>query len=593
MAREKSLEGCEPWSPSAPPEAGKPSQPIMSRRRAPGALQVHLLVITLGAILLVLCARGDLWLDEIWSFEWAERAGSPWDILRAFPHDNNHPVNSWWLMAIGTESAPLLCRALAILCGLVSLFLIGRLAAVLAPSSRLIATALAAFSFPLVLYFSEARGYAPAVACSLAAAVILVESRSRPPIFFAILFWLVCAVGMLSHATFLLVLAALAAWKMVRIVDDFKAPLAIPRPASRGATQDGHCDLGRGANRSAAEIRVPAVGRVKPFAPAGGSGVPPLPRRANFWAGTLSAGVAWFLIPGTAAVAYYLAFLRPMQIGGGPEYSLTSVLGHFFGYALGLPVDGPWAWAAIAAGSVLYILGVWFGLRNFRIPHIGWLFALLPVAAATGLIFTRPEVLYFRYFLVFLPFFYVALAALLARLAGMGDRRSEMGDRLARLLGIWSWSGTAIVVVLLAAYGTAQAPRLFDLASLGRGSYREALRLVAVSPFVNKVVTSDHDARNKVLVEFFARRDPLCSGVKYLQLSEAGSGRAGWLIRHSQAPLREQPEQFMHTPTKTYRYVAVFPYAGVSGWHWFLYRAESASIPFMTKLSQGESPSLR
>lgn len=503
MGRRKSLEGC--W----------PSQPIPSRHRAPGALQV-LFVLILGAILLILCARGDLWLDEIWSFEWAERAGSPWDILRIFPHDNNHPVNSWWLMAVGTGSAPLVCRALAILSGLVSLFLISHLAAVIAPASRGIATALATFSFPLVLYFSEARGYAPAVACSLAATVILVESRSRPPFLRVVLFWLVCAAGMLSHATFLLVLAALGVWKMMAIADDTRSPVPV-----------------------------------------------------------LVESVKWFALPGLAAVLLYLGFLRPMQIGGGPEYTVTTVLGHFFGYALGLPVDGTGAWVAIVAGSLLYGAGVWFGLRHSCIPRLGWLFALLPLAAAAGLIFSRPEVLYFRYFLVFLPFFYVSVAALLAHLAGTR-----------------SWSAIA-VLVLLAAYVAAQATRLFDLATLGRGRYREALRFVAMSPFANKIVTSDHDARNKVLVEFFVLRDPLSSGVKYLPLAEAGSGRAGWLIRHSQEPLREKPEQFMHTPTETYRYVAVFPHAGVSGWHWFLYRNVSATTPFMTKMSQGGSSSLR
>ncbi len=515
MGRKRKLEGCGP------------SQPIPSRHRGPGALQVRLFLLILGAILLVLCARGDLWLDEIWSFEWAERADSPWDILRIFPHDNNHPLNSWWLMAVGTGSAPLVCRALSIVCGLSALLLVGRLAASLAPSSRTIATVLAVFSFPLVLYFSEARGYAPAVACALAAAVILVETRARPPVLLAVLFWLVCAIGMLSHATFLLVLTALAAWKMISMVDEMRSPLPV-----------------------------------------------------------LFASMRWFFVPGLGAVFLYVGFLRRLQIGGGPEYSLTTVLGHFFSYALGFPVGGPWTWLAIGTGGLLYGAGIWFGLRHARVSHIGWLFVFLPVTAAVGLVVSRPEVLYFRYFLVFLPFFYLALAALLARLAGMGAGSLAFGVRR------WS-AAAAIVVALLVAYVVAQAPRLYDLVTLGRGSYREALRHVALSPFANKVVTSDHDARNKVLVEFFARRDPLSSRVKYLPLAESGSGRAGWLLRHSQASSQGKPEQFMHTPTETYRYVGVFPHAGVSGWHWLLYRSVSAGTPFMTKMSQGGSPSLR
>lgn len=466
---------------------------------------------------MVLCGRGDLWLDEIWSFEWVERAASHWDILSRFHHDNNHPLNTWWMMMIGLGRPPLLYRALAVACGITSLFLLGRLAAAIVPSARGIATMLGALSFPLVLYFSEARGYAPAVACSLAAAVILAECPVRPSFLQVLLFWLVCMVGMLSHATFLLAMTAIAIWKSVRIVEEVRAPAKV-----------------------------------------------------------LFAAAFWFAIPAAAALALYAGFLRGMEIGGGPEFSCLTVVGQFFGYALGWPVDGEW-WkiAAIVAGSILFLLGVLFGMRNSQIPRIRWLFLLLPFPAVIVLVFTHPEVLYFRYFLVFLPFFYLA-----------------MGVLLTRFLGSPAWPLKIGAVLFLGVYAVLQFPRLFDLALHGRGEYRQALRLVAASPFANKAVTSDHDPRNKALVEFFTRNDPLCSSVRYVRLSNAGTDRVGWLIRHTQEPIREKPAQFMHSPTGTYRFVAVFPYSGVSGWNWLLYRAEP-STPFMTKMSQGGSPAIR
>src|SRR5512143_455296 len=56
--------------------------------------------IGLGSILMVLSARGDLWLDEIWSIFFAEAARSPCEILTLFRHDNNHVLNTLYLYAI-------------------------------------------------------------------------------------------------------------------------------------------------------------------------------------------------------------------------------------------------------------------------------------------------------------------------------------------------------------------------------------------------------------------------------------------------------------------------------------------------------------
>ena len=469
-----------------------------------------------GSVLLLLGARGDLWFDEIWSFEWAERATSAWDVIGRFPHDNNHPLNTWWLMTVGPGKPSIFYRLLSVASGIVSLFLVGRMASALVPAARGIAVLLAALSFPLLLYFSEARGYAPAMMCSLAAALLLLESPAFPSWRRAGLFWAVCVAGMLAHATFFLALSALALWKLSQIYREIRS----------------------------------------------------LPR-------TLSAAFAWFATPGLAAVAYGWIFLRNMQIGGGPEYAYRRVIGEFFGYSLGLPVEGPWTLAALATGVLFLVLGIGFGTWKTRIPHAGWLFVLLPIPAAIFLLIARPEILYFRYFLVLLPFYYVALAAMLARLLISPIRAFQVG-----------------AVIALAGYCFLQSFRVHDLVVIGRGNYNAALRAVALSPVSNKLVTSDHDSRNRALLQFFVRRDTTCSAVEYLPFAEAG-GRAGWLIRHSQDSLSQKPELFLHSPEGSYRLVATFPYAGVSGWHWFLYRAEPRPPSFMAKLSQGKSSSIR
>lgn len=454
--------------------------PVVARR----------LGLALGIAIILACARGDLWLDEIWSFEWSRRAASAWEILKVFRHDNNHPLNTWWLMLVGEHQSLIVFRFPAVVSGIISLFLVSRLAFLLDPASEWIAVLLSALSFPLALYFSEARGYAPAVACALGTVLLLLRTAYAPSWTTAAGFWLVCGVGMLSHATFLFVLMALGIWEVIQIF--------------HSSTK-----------------WVPAA-----------------------WACAL-----WFVIPGFMACAYYLCFLRGMQIGGGPQYAIPSVLGHFFGHALALPAGPPLA--VIVFGGAIYLLAV-AALKEGRHKL---LFILLPLPVGLTLAVARPEILYFRYFLVLLPFFYLALAAGLARMLTSSFTILRYG-----------------AVVLILAYSLAQAPKLLALGVHGRGEYRSAMAFMALSPFANKVVSSDHDFRNGLLVEFYRQRE--VSPVTYVPLTKVRTGQLGWFIRHTQEPLPSIPEKYINTQAGRFRLVRVYPYAGVSGWHWILYYAD-------------------
>ena len=46
-------------------------------------------------------ARGGLWLDEAWSVAMAHEAANPIAVITGIHHDNNHPLNSWWLQLVG------------------------------------------------------------------------------------------------------------------------------------------------------------------------------------------------------------------------------------------------------------------------------------------------------------------------------------------------------------------------------------------------------------------------------------------------------------------------------------------------------------
>jgi len=70
-------------------------------------------------------------------------------------------------------------------------------------------------SLPLLQYFTEARGYAPAILCAIAGYAILDRTGGEPTRASVLGYWLLAMVGILAHATFILVLMALIVASLV------------------------------------------------------------------------------------------------------------------------------------------------------------------------------------------------------------------------------------------------------------------------------------------------------------------------------------------------------------------------------------------
>ena len=120
-------------------------------------------LFTIGLALRLWCARGPLWVDEIWSIENLEPLAHWWGVLCGISHDNNHFLNSLWLFFAYPASAdPVWLRALSILAGSLAIPAMARLGARRNAPAAVAAAALMAFSFYFVSYSVEARGYASA-----------------------------------------------------------------------------------------------------------------------------------------------------------------------------------------------------------------------------------------------------------------------------------------------------------------------------------------------------------------------------------------------------------------------------------------------
>lgn len=146
-----------------------------------------LAILILGLALRVLSARGDLWIDEIWTLNLLTTIRSPGEVFWNISHDNNHFLNSLWMYIVGLDGSPLLFRLPSVIIGTLSIAVAGRIGARSGAAAGIIAAFIFAVGFPFVNYGSEARGYAGLILALLVAIdaldralPLLHDHRSQP-----------------------------------------------------------------------------------------------------------------------------------------------------------------------------------------------------------------------------------------------------------------------------------------------------------------------------------------------------------------------------------------------------------------------------
>lgn len=169
-----------------------------------------------GLALRIMAARGDLWLDEIWSIQNLRQIHDVGGIFWGISQDNNHILNSLWLWVVGPEAPPLLIRLEAIVLGTLTIPVAAKLCSRSGPIATLAGAALVAGSAIFVHYGSEARGYAGLLLMIFVAAEALEAFLDEPSLHRnRLVFGAAVAFGALFHLTmliaaFVLVMATLA-----------------------------------------------------------------------------------------------------------------------------------------------------------------------------------------------------------------------------------------------------------------------------------------------------------------------------------------------------------------------------------------------
>lgn len=313
-----------------------------------------ILLLTTAVLLRIWAASGDFWLDEIWSLNFAKSASSPVDIVTKMHHDNNHILNTLNLYLLGDQENWFNYRLFSIVTGIGLVALLGYISFQRGPLESVTTVLLAALSYPLILYSSEARGYTPSAFFSLLSYALIRSYWERKHIAKLILFWITVALGFLSHLSFIYVYFAIIVWSLYRVMMREKD-----------------------VYRLCIEL------------------------------------IKYHAFPVMILSVLYRIHIRHIVIGGGEVYDVWNVVYKAIIMSVGAPEKGIFGLIGIGSAVAVFFLG----LRLLWQEKTGeWIFFLFVIFLAPALIILirKPEIIYFRYFFVCIPFFYLLAGHLLS-----------------------------------------------------------------------------------------------------------------------------------------------------------------------------------
>jgi hypothetical protein len=178
-----------------------------------------LLIVIIGAGLRLWSASGDFWVDEAWSLDQmrvALTSTSPRDVVALFFHANTHALNTLYMALVqslfGNDASDYTYRSLSVIAGVASVIVAARIGARWSAAGSIIAALLIAFSFPLINYAGEARGYSTMIFAALASYYLMLGYLEEATATRVIAFILISIIGLMSHLTFVVMQAGLGVW---------------------------------------------------------------------------------------------------------------------------------------------------------------------------------------------------------------------------------------------------------------------------------------------------------------------------------------------------------------------------------------------
>ena len=117
-----------------------------------------------GVGMRVLAAHNDLWFDEVWTLQLLrERVHSFGDVFTNLKHSNNHHLCSLWMWLVGQNASALIYRLPSLLASIGTIVLAGLIGLRQSRLEGCIAVILTSWSYLLIHFGREARGYSLAI----------------------------------------------------------------------------------------------------------------------------------------------------------------------------------------------------------------------------------------------------------------------------------------------------------------------------------------------------------------------------------------------------------------------------------------------
>ena len=496
-------------------------------RAEPAFYAAACLLALLGLALRIPGLFTDLWLDELWSLANADAVRSPLEVFTSVHSDNNHYLYTLYLLAIGDNLSPgpaawAVYRIPSLLAGVGSVLVVGMLGRRRSTVEAIMAMALTATSFALAMYSSEVRGYSLLVFFTLLSFWFLVRYSETGRWSFRVGYWASTILGFLSQLVYLFFFMGAVSWAYWLRWSERRGGTTGPEGAGTAEPENaGTTEPGRGTRL----VRLHDV---------------PL----------LFLGVL------------FVVDLRHMTLGGGPPFSSLSVTLDVLSLAIGGPASGALRLVAALASAALVLAG----LRRLRKSgDTLWVLYGVAIVAfpAFLLVVARPPFFFPRYFLIPIALFQLLLAFLFARMWREGGRAGR-----AAVLG----------ALLLIAIGNAAG--FAEFWALGRGHYREAVFMMASEESARPAtVGSDHDFRNRMLVDYYVRLLPAGRELRYADRDERPPGGWDWWILHTLEPGGEPLPRLRDAGGTEYRIVKSFPSSRLSGFTWHVYRKGPGADP--------------
>jgi hypothetical protein len=446
-----------------------------------------------GAVVRVFAARNDLWFDEIWTLELLrERVHSFGDVFTNVKHSNNHHLCSLWMWLVGQNASSLVYRLPSLLASIGTIVVAGLIGLRQSRLAGCIAVILTSWSYLLIHFGTEARGYSLAIFFALLAWYALQQFEERRSWMWIIVFWSAVALGFLAHLEFAICFAGLVAWALWRCI-----------------------------------------------------------RYRSKWGQAVLDLFALFTVPIVLLLVFYSVAIRGMEVGGGPKYQVMPLLIKTASYMVG----GPGSGAAAGIIALLAVASIYVVLAYLMFEHDDrWIFYAVVIVVPLGLLaILLPVPLSVRYFII------TVAASLLLLSSGCA---ALFGRSVA-----WLITG----LVLSAVFVAGNAANTSKLLRFGRGQYLAALRFMEKNSDGREIViTSDHDFRNAMLVNYYKRYLARPDSIQYANGATLNYNGADWLILH-RFDLSNRPQRVTDSYGNNYKLVRIYRYSDLSGWNWLLY----------------------